>query len=67
VRKETNTAKNGTIVVALVDDQQVTLKYLQAKQNEVALIPANQRYQTKTFTPNRVKVQGELAMLIRNY
>ncbi len=67
VIKETDHANDGAIVVALVDDEQVTLKYLQTKPNEVALIPANQRYQTKTFEPGRVKIQGELAMLIRNY
>lgn len=65
--KETDYAENGKIVVALVDNQQATLKYLKKEKDKVSLIPANKNYETKTFSADRVKIQGELALLIRNY
>ena len=61
------TADNGTIVVALVDDQEVTLKRLRKKGGTVALEPANPAYETRIFGPDRVKVQGRLVGLIRQY
>ncbi|NNG02810.1 MAG: transcriptional repressor LexA [Inquilinus sp.] len=62
-----DTAENGTIVVALVDDQEVTLKRLRKKGGTIALEPANAAYETRIFGPDRVKVQGRLVGLIRRY
>ena len=62
-----DTADNGSIVVALVDDQEVTLKRLRKKGGTVALEPANPAYETRIFGPDRVKVQGRLVGLIRHY
>ncbi|WP_341910744.1 transcriptional repressor LexA [Ferrovibrio terrae] len=60
-------AENGTIVVALVDEQEVTLKRLRRKGNSVALEAANPAYETRIFGPDRVKVQGRLVGLLRRY
>ena len=60
-------AENGAIVVALIDDNEATLKRLRRKGNSVALEPANQGYETRIFPPNRVKIQGQLIGLLRNY
>jgi repressor LexA len=60
-------AENGTIVVALVDDNEATLKRLRRKGASIALEPANKKYETRIFGPDRVKVQGRLIGLIRNY
>ena len=62
-----DTADNGSIVVALVDDQEVTLKRLRKKGGTIALEPANPAYETRIFGPDRVKVQGRLVGLIRQY
>ncbi len=61
------TADNGAIVVALVDDQEVTLKRLRRRGNSVALEPANRAYETRIFGPDRVRVQGRLIGLLRRY
>jgi repressor LexA len=62
-----DTAENGAIVVALVDDQEATLKRLRRNRGSIALEPANQTYETRIFGPDRVKVQGKLVGLIRRY
>ena len=62
-----DTADNGAIVVALVDDAEVTLKRLRRRGNSVALEAANPRYETRIFGPDRVKVQGRLVGLLRRY
>ncbi|MBF0561595.1 MAG: transcriptional repressor LexA [Alphaproteobacteria bacterium] len=62
-----DTAENGTIVVALLDGSEVTLKRLRRKGASVALEPANAKYETRIFGPDRVKVQGRLVGLLRNY
>jgi repressor LexA len=62
-----DTADNGTIVVALVDNVEATLKRLRRRGNSVALEPANQDYETRIFPPNRVTVQGKLVGLYRRY
>ncbi|HTH97887.1 MAG TPA: transcriptional repressor LexA [Stellaceae bacterium] len=62
-----DTAENGAIVVALVDDQEATLKRLRRKGASIALEPANRTYETRIFGPDRVKVQGRLVGLIRRY
>lgn len=65
--KKTDTANNGSIVVALVDNHEATLKILQKKGNEVWLVPCNQSYETRKLDARRVKVQGILSTIIRNY
>jgi repressor LexA len=60
-------AANGDIVVALIDDSEVTLKRLRCKGQTVALEAANSQYETRIFGPNRVKVQGRLGGLMRRY
>ena len=61
------TAENGTIVVALVDNNEVTLKRLRKRGETIALEPANKTYETRIFGPDRVKVQGKLVGLLRRY
>jgi repressor LexA len=61
------TADNGAIVVALVDNLEVTLKRLRRRGASIALEPANQAYETRIFGPDRVKVQGRLIGLLRRY
>ena len=65
--KKTNTANNGQIVVALIDDQEAMLKRIRTKGKVVALESANKEYETKIFGPDRVKVQGILVSLYRNF
>jgi repressor LexA len=62
-----DTAENGSIVVALVDGQEATLKRLRRRGASIALEPANATYETRIFGPDRVKVQGRLVGLIRRY
>ena len=62
-----DTAENGSIVVALVEDIEVTLKRLRRRGAAVALEPANQKYETRIFGPDQVKVQGKLVGLLRKY
>ena len=61
------TAENGSIVVALIDDNEVTLKRLRRRGASIALEPANKTYETRIFGPDRVKVQGRLVGLMRQY
>ena len=65
--KSTNTAENGQIVVALIDNQEAMLKRMRKKGNSIALESANKRYETKIFGPDRVKIQGVLVSLYRNF
>ena len=65
--KKANTANNGQIVVALIDDQEAMLKRIRKKGKVVALESANKEYETKIFGPDRVKVQGILVSLYRNF
>ena len=60
-------AENGQIVVALVDEYEVTLKKWHKKGHSVALEPANPAYETRVFSEDRVEVQGILAGLMRRY
>jgi repressor LexA len=62
-----DTAENGSVVVALVDNLEVTLKRLRRRGASIALEPANQAYETRIFGPDRVKVQGRLVGLLRRY
>ncbi|UJQ94969.1 transcriptional repressor LexA [Mariluticola halotolerans] len=61
------TANNGEIIVALVDDEEATLKRLRRKGNSIALEAANPAYETRIFGPDQVKVQGRLVGLLRKY
>jgi len=72
VIRKCNTAENGAIVVALIGDEdsgenEVTLKVLERRGNKIALIPKNKNYQTKTYEPGQVAVQGKLVGLVRQY
>jgi repressor LexA len=62
-----DTADNGAIVVALIDNLEATLKRLRRRGASIALEPANQAYETRIFGPDRVKVQGKLVGLLRRY
>lgn len=61
------TAENGQIVVALVDEFEVTLKRLRRRGNSIALEPCNVRHETRIFPAERVKVQGRMVALLRRY
>jgi len=65
--KKTDFADNGKIVVALIDDHEAMLKRIRRKGKTVALESANKNYETKIFGPDRVKVQGILVSLYRNF
>ncbi|TYR33819.1 transcriptional repressor LexA [Mesorhizobium microcysteis] len=65
--KDGQTANPGDIVVALVDDEEATLKRFRRKGASIALEAANPAYETRIFGPDRVKVQGRLVGLIRRY
>ncbi len=67
VLKKTSTAETGEIVVALIDDEEATLKRLRKKGQSIALEPANPAFETRIFGPDRVKIQGKLVALIRRY
>ena len=65
--KKSDTANNGQIVVALIDNHEAMLKRIRKKGKIVALESANKRYETKIFGPDRVKVQGILVSLYRKF
>ena len=65
--RKADTAENGKIVVALIDDNEAMLKRIRRKGKTVALESANRNYETKIFGPDRVKVQGILVSLYRNF
>jgi repressor LexA len=65
--KRTDTARDGEIVVALVRDEEATLKYLRRENGMVRLDPANALYDPQVYRPEEVQVQGKLAGLLRRY
>ncbi len=65
--KKADTADNGRIAVALVDDAEATLKVIKNEGELIHLIPCNKDYQTRTLPAARVKIQGVLAGLLRTY
>ena len=67
VIERTESAENGAIVVALIDEEEATLKRLRRKGSAIALEPANKNYETRIFPPERVRIQGRLVGLIRQY
>ena len=62
-----DTASNATIVVALIEGEEATLKRIYRKNNAVLLESANRNYKTRTFSPGQVQVQGRLIGLLRHY
>lgn len=60
-------AENGSIVVALIEGREATLKRLRRKGDSVALEPANKKYETRIFGPDQVQIQGRLVGLMRSY
>ncbi len=62
-----DTAENGSIVVALIEGEEVTLKRIRKRSHAIALEPANPIYETRIFGPDQVAVQGKLVGLIRKY
>lgn len=67
VIERSDVAENGEIVVALIDNEEATLKRMRRKGNSIALEAANPAYETRIFGPDRVKVQGRLVGLMRAY
>jgi repressor LexA len=67
VIREQSTAENGDIVVALVDDQEATLKRFRRRGGMIALEAANPAYETRVLPDHKVRVQGRLVGLIRSY
>ena len=67
VIQRSDTAESGAIVVALIEDREVTLKRLRRKGASIALEPANAAYETRIFGPHQVQVQGRLVGLLRHY
>ncbi|MGB7205194.1 MAG: transcriptional repressor LexA [Anderseniella sp.] len=65
--RKADTARNGEIVVALVEDEEATLKRLWRKGDSIALEAENPAYETRIFGPDQVRVQGTLAGLLRRY
>ena len=61
------TAETGDIVVALIDDEEATLKRFRRRGASIALEPANTAYEVRILPPNRVKIQGKLVGLYRKY
>ncbi len=66
IRKQ-DTAETGDIVVALVDDEEATLKRLRKRGASLALEAANPAYETRIFGPDRIRIQGKLVSLVRKY
>lgn len=62
-----DTAESGTIVVALINEEEATLKTLYKKGPDIALKPSNRDYETQTYPANRVRIQGRLVGLLRQY
>ncbi len=67
VIREQSVADNGDIVVALVEDQEATLKRLRKRGNAIALEAANPAYETRVYRDDQIKIQGRLVGLIRTY
>jgi len=65
--KKTSNVDNGQIAVVLIDDQEATLKRIRKKGNTIALEAANKNYGTKIYAAARIKIQGKLVSLYRNF
>lgn len=67
VIEKASTARNGDIVVALVDESEATLKRIEQKRGEVILHPANSSMQPMHYSPDQVRIQGKLVGQLRTY
>jgi len=65
--RKSDTAETGDIVVALIDEEEATLKRLRKKGASIALEAANPAYETRIFGPDRIRIQGKLVGLFRRY
>ena len=65
--RKVDTARDGEIVVALIDDEEATLKTFRREGSMIRLDPANRQYEPQRYDPDRVQIQGRLAGLIRRY
>ena len=65
--RKVDTAHDGEIVVALIDNEEATLKTFRREGNMIRLDPANRQYEAQRYDPRRVQIQGRLAGLIRRY
>jgi len=65
--RKSEAAETGDIVVALIDDEEATLKRFRRRGASIALEPANPAYEVRILPPNRVRIQGKLAGLFRRY
>jgi len=65
--KKASNVDSGQIAVVLIDDQEATLKRIRKKGNTIALEAANRNYGTKIYASNRIKIQGKLVSLYRNF
>jgi repressor LexA len=67
VIRKTESADTGDIVVALIDDEEATLKRFRRRGASIALEPANTAYEVRILPPNRVRIQGKLVSIMRRY
>jgi len=65
--RRTDTARDGEIIVALIEDSEATLKYFRREGSMIRLDPANRAYDPQRYAPDQVRVQGRLAGLLRRY
>jgi repressor LexA len=65
--RKVDTARDGEIVVALVDESEATLKFFRREGSMVRLDPANRAYDPQRYKPNQIRIQGKLAGLLRRY
>ena len=65
--QRTEVAREGQIVVALIDENEATLKYFHRESGRIRLDPANAAYEPQIYDPRQVRVQGKLAGLLRRY
>ena len=65
--RRTDVARDGQIVVALIDDSEATLKYFRREGSMVRLDPANRAYDPQRYAPAQVRVQGKLSGILRRY
>ena len=65
--KKSSNADNGQIAVVLIDNEEATLKKIRKKGNTIALESANKKYGTKIYAAKRIKIQGKLVSLYRNF
>ena len=65
--RKAETARDGEIVVALIDESEATLKYFRHEGSMIRLDPANRSYDPQRYRPGQVRIQGKLAGLLRRY